>query len=121
MSGVFGQRFGPKNSRTSVWVSSVKYSVISALLFLHVKYVYDCVKPSFASRYISFGRVKASERNIASGRTRLTSAKHHCQNGNGLVCGLSTRKILTPCSTQNRNTLLSSSHSACQSSQSKSK
>src|SRR5690348_16872472 len=39
------------------------------------------------------------------------SAITHSQNGSGLVCGLSTRKILTPCSTQNSRTSRSSAHS----------
>ena len=37
---------------------------------------------------------------------------HHSQNANGLVCGLSTRKIVTPCSIQKRKTSRSASHSA---------
>ena len=40
------------------------------------------------------------------------SAISHSQKRNGLVCGLSTRKIRTPCSTQNNTTFRSSSHSA---------
>ena len=39
MSGVFGHKLGRKNSRTSVWARSVKYSVISGLVFRQVKYV----------------------------------------------------------------------------------
>ena len=45
-----------------------------------------------------------------------TSPITHSQNANGFVCGLSTRKIRTPCSIQNKKTLFSSSHSDCQSS-----
>ena len=40
-----------------------------------------------------FGRVNASDRNITSGSRSCTSWISHSQNGNGLVCGLSTRKI----------------------------
>ncbi len=50
------------------------------------------------------GRVKASERNITSRSRSRISAISHSQNGNGLVCGLSTRKIFTPCSTQCQTT-----------------
>ena len=63
-----------------------------------------------------FGRVNASARKIVSGCSRLISASTHSQNRNGLVCGLSTRKILTPCSIQNSMTRFSSCQSACQSS-----
>ncbi len=35
-------------SRTSVCVSSVKYSVSSAFVVRHVKYVYDWENPDFA-------------------------------------------------------------------------
>ncbi len=48
MSGVFANRFGRMYSRTSVLVSSVKYSVISSFAVRHVKYVYDCEKPDLA-------------------------------------------------------------------------
>src|SRR5262245_25100864 len=120
MSGVLVNRFGRKTSASAGSESSVKYSVSSCLLFRQVKYVYDCVKPSFARRYMILGRVKASERKIASGRARFTSARHHSQTPNGLVCGLSTRKMRTPCSTQKRKTLFSSSHRDRQSSQPKS-
>ena len=37
----------------------------------HVKYVYDWLKPSFASRYMTFGRVNASARKSTSGSRRL--------------------------------------------------
>ena len=80
MSGVFGQQFGRKYSRDSLEQSSVKYSVSSALLVRHVKYVYDCVKPSLASRCITWGRVNASERKSTSGCSRFTSAITHSQN-----------------------------------------
>ncbi len=36
------------------------------------------------------------------GSVRRTSASSQAQNSTGLVCGLSTRKIRTPCSIQNR-------------------
>src|SRR5579871_3903667 len=121
MSGVLGHRLGRNTSAKAGCESSLKYSVNSCLPVRQVKYVYDWLKPSLASRYMIFGRVNASDRNVASGRTRFTSARHHSQKPNGLVCGLSTRKIRTPCSTQNKNTLVNSFHSARQSWQSKSK
>jgi hypothetical protein len=77
-------------------VSSSKYSVISSRVVRHVKYVYDWVKPSFARRCITRGRVNASERKITFGFSRRISAITHSQNTKGLVCGLSTRKISTP-------------------------
>jgi hypothetical protein len=78
----------------------------------HAKYVYDCVKPSLASRYITLGRVNASERKIRSGCSLRSSPISHSQNANGFVCGLSTRKMRTPCSIQKSKTPFSS----CQSS-----
>ena len=56
------------------------------------------------------GGENASARKITSGCSSRTSRINHSQNANGLVCGLSTRKAFTPCSTQNSTT---SSHS-CQ-------
>ncbi len=79
------------------------------------------MKPSLASRYITFGRVNASARKSTSGCSRLTSAIIHSQNGNGLVCGLSTRKMRTPSPTQKSTTLCSSCQSSRQASDSKSK
>src|SRR5688572_25920282 len=111
MSGVFANRLARMYSRDSVVVSSVKYSVSSAFVFRHVKYEYDWVNPSLAKRFISFGRVNASDRKIASACSRCTSAMTHSQNRNGLVCGLSTRNVRTPWDAQNRKTLFSSSHS----------
>ena len=67
MSGVLGHKLGRKKSRISLEVSSVKYSTNSAWVLRQVNYVYDCEKPSFASRYMIFGRVNASERKIVSG------------------------------------------------------
>src|SRR4051812_34403814 len=98
MSGVFGQRLGRKNSRTELCVRSVKYFVSSHFVSRHAKYVYDCEKPALASRYITFGRVNASARKRTSGLSRQISLITHSQNANGLVCGLSTRKIRTPLS-----------------------
>jgi hypothetical protein len=51
----------------------------------HAKYVYDWLKPAFASRYITFGRVNASERRITSGCSRFSSPISHSQNANGFV------------------------------------
>ena len=50
------------------------------------------------------GRVNASDRKTTSGSVRRTSPSSHSQNGTGLVCGLSTRKIRTPWSIQTRST-----------------
>ena len=69
-------------------------------MFFQVKYVYDCEKPAFASSVIIEGRVNASERNTVPGWRLRTSAISHSQNGTGLVCGLSTRKTVTPASHQ---------------------
>ena len=74
-----------------------------------VKYVYDWWKPTRASACIIAGRVKASARKITSGSVARTSARSHSQNGSGLVCGLSTRKIRTPCAIQKRTTSSSAS------------
>src|SRR5215467_13342525 len=114
MSGVFGQRFGLKNSAASVCVSSVKYSDNSLFVLRHVKYVYDCVNPSFASRYMMLGRVNASDKKIRSGCFLFRSRIIHSQKSKGFVCGLSTRKIRTPCSIQNSTMLFNSSHNARQ-------
>src|SRR5687768_15808913 len=108
MSAVFGQTLGRKYSLEGCWGSSVKYSVNSDFEFLHVKYVYDCVKPSFESRCITRGRVNASERKISSGCFAFNSEIAHSQKAKALVCGLSTRKIFTPCEAQNSKTLFSS-------------
>jgi len=42
---------------------------------------------------MTFGRVNASARKIASGCSRWIPAISHSQKANGLVWGLSTRKI----------------------------
>ncbi len=46
------------------------------------------------------GRVNASDRKSTSGSTDFTSAMSHSQNWTGLVWGLSTRNIRTPCEVQ---------------------
>src|SRR5437870_1826866 len=120
MSDVFAKKFGRMDSCSSVLVSSVKYSSNSAAPLRQVKYVYDCENPTFARYRITFGRVNASDRKIVSGWRRCTSAIHHSQKRNGLVCGLSTRKIFTPCETQKRKTSRSAAQSARQSGLSKS-
>src|SRR5437764_211781 len=96
MSGVLVKKFGRKYSLAAPCVSSVRYSVSSAFVLRQVKYVYDCVKPALARARIIFGRVKASDRKIASGQRAFTSRISHSQKGKGLVCGLSTRKVRTP-------------------------
>ncbi len=42
------------------------------------------------------GRVKASARKSVPGYWALMSASRRSQKGMGFVCGLSTRKIVTP-------------------------
>ena len=46
------------------------------------------------------GLVNASESQIVSGWSLATSAMSHCQKGTGFVCGLSTRKMRMPWSSQ---------------------
>ena len=65
--------------------------------------MYDCVKPTFARCSITRGRVNASERKSTPGASSLTVRISHSQKANGLVCGLSTRKMRTPRSTQKRD------------------
>ena len=52
---------------------------------------------------------------VTSGYLLLYPAMNHSQNANGLVWGLSTRKMRTPCFIQKRTTSCSSTHSACHS------
>lgn len=66
--------------------------------------MYDWVKPILPSPCMIAGRVNASARKSTSGSVRLTSAISRCQKSNGLVCGLSTRKIRMPSPTQCRTT-----------------
>src|SRR5690606_40846067 len=120
MSGVLGQRLGLKNSRTGVCSNSLKYDSNSDLVLRQVKYVYDCVKPSFARRYMTFGLVNASDKNSTSGCDRLMRLISHSQNAKAFVWGLSTRKIRTPCCTQNSTMLANSSQRLSHASHSKS-
>ena len=69
---MFGHRFGRRNGDHARNCSTSSTS--SAFEFFHVKYVYDCEKPAFASRVIIAGRVNASERNTVSGCFFRTSA-----------------------------------------------
>src|SRR5438132_8355914 len=110
MSGVFTQKLGRKKSASSVWDSSDRYSLSSHLLLRHVKYVYDWEKPSLARCCITAGRVNASERKRTSGWVRCTSPISHAQKRNDFVCGLSTRKMRTPCSIQKSMTSRSATH-----------
>ena len=64
--------------------------------------MYDCWKPILPSVCIIAGRVNASARKITSGSVPLICAMTLSQKTTGLVCGLSTRKIRTPCPIQNR-------------------
>ncbi len=109
---MFGQKFGRKKSFAGPRVSSVTYSVSSRFVLRQVKYVYDCENPSFASWFITFGRVNASARKTRSGRARRASAMSHSQNRNGFVWGLSTRKMRTPSPAQNSTTPRSAAHSS---------
>src|SRR5215213_2949263 len=104
MSGVVGQKHGRKKSATGGCAISSRYVIRSYFVVRQEKYVYDCVKPLFASAYMSLGRVNASDRKIASGCRTCTSRMHHSQNAIGFVCGLSTRNTRTPRPAQNRNT-----------------
>ena len=60
---------------------------------------------------ITAGRVNASARNTTSGWSACTVSISHSQNAKGLVCGLSTRNMWTPWSTQCSTTPSSASHS----------
>src|SRR5687767_6276026 len=80
MSGVFGQKFGLRYSREEEEKSSSKYSVISCFVLRQVKYVYDCVKPSFASLCMTRGRVKASDKKTNSGNLFFRSRIAQSQN-----------------------------------------
>ena len=73
------------------------------------------MKPTFARACTTRGRVKASARKITSGWTAWISAITQDQNAIGLVWGLSTRKIRTPCSIQKRRMPFASSQSASRS------
>src|SRR3569832_895506 len=121
MSGVLGQRLGRKYSRKLSYMSSVRYCVIYHMELRHGKKLYDWLKPILARRCITLGRVKASERKIASGCVRRVSLMSQCHSAKGLVCGLSTRKIATPRANQKATTSVSSCHSSRHASLSKSK
>ncbi len=95
---MFGQRFGRRKGDHSRSCSTSSTS--SAFVFFHVKYVYDCENPAFASSVIIAGRVNASERNTVPGWRLRTWAISHSQNGTGFVCGLSTLNTVTPASHQ---------------------
>ena len=82
--------------------TEVRNSSSSCLVFRQVKYEYDCWKPTIASACIIAGRVNASARKTTSGSSAFTAAIRRSQNVRGFVCGLSTRKIRTPCLIQCR-------------------
>ena len=54
------------------------------------------MKPRRAKPYSRAGWVNASDRNSTSGSIAFTRPMSQCQKSGGLVCGLSTRKTLTP-------------------------
>src|SRR5690242_18229222 len=115
MSGVLAKKLGRKYSPSPEYASSETYSVSSQRAFFQVKYVYDWLKPIFARWRMTARRVNASARNTTSRSCSCTLAISHCQNGNGLVCGLSTRNTFTPQSTHPIMTSRSASHSPRQS------
>src|SRR4029077_4171634 len=100
--------------------SSVKYWYSSQAVLRQEKYVYDWLKPSLDGRHMTLGRVNASGSRMTSGLVRLSSPTSHSQNPKGLVCGLSTRKMRTPCSLQKTKIESNSCHSSRQRSVSKS-
>ena len=61
------------------------------------------VEADLASSCIIAGRVNASARKITSGFFFFTAEISQCQKLSGLVCGLSTRKIVTPAAIQCRS------------------
>src|SRR2546430_2323628 len=80
-----------------LWMVAILFQAEDGIRDLTVTGVQTCALPiSLASARIIFGRVKASDRKIASGQRAFTSRISHSQNGSGLVCGLSTRKLRTP-------------------------
>ena len=86
-----------RSTRGSAPISSSS----SAFVFFHVKYVYDCEKPAFASVVIIAGRVNASESRTTLGLDLPHLARSATpRTRTGFVCGLSTRKTRTPCATQ---------------------
>ena len=72
MSGVFGQALGRKKSTTGGVVNSVKYLRMLHGSLRQVKYVYDCVNPSFAEAIHYLGpRERLGEKHHISGRAVL--------------------------------------------------
>ena len=82
--------------------TEVRNSSSSSFVLRQVKYEYDCWNPTMASACIIAGRVNASARNTTSGSSALIAAISRSQNHSGFVCGLSTRKMRTPCLIQCR-------------------
>src|SRR5437762_13368556 len=109
MSGVLAKKLGRKYSCSPEYASSETYSLSSQREFFQVKYVYDWLKPSFASWRITALLVNASARKTTSRSCSWTSPISHSQNANGFVCGLSTRNTFTPQSTHRSITSLSAS------------
>ena len=99
ISGVFTNRFGRHTSLIAAISSANRVS--SYFEVFHVKYVYDWENPTFANPYSRAGRVNASAKKIISGFVSCTLEINHCQKFAGFVCGLSTRNVVTPISTQN--------------------
>ena len=73
------------------------------------------MNPTSASRAMTLGRVNASARKMTPGCSAWTSGISQAQKANGLVCGLSTRKIVTPWAIQWSRMALHASHSATRS------
>ena len=101
MSGVFTNRLGRMKSAVSC-DTEVRNSSSSCFVLRQVKYEYDCWKPTIASACIIAGRVNASARKTMPGSSAFTAAISRSQNVSGLVWGLSTRKMRTPCLIQCR-------------------
>src|SRR3954452_24226007 len=112
MSGVVLKKLGRKYSRSGPCTSSPTDSAGSQREFFQVKYVYDWVKPILARWRMTARRVKGSGRNTTERSPSWTSAISHSQNGNGFVCGLSTRKHLIPASTHVSTTSRHACHSS---------
>ncbi len=117
MSGVLGQQLGRKYSRPG---PLRELGEVLGQLLLGVAPGEVRVRLGEAELRQPVHHLRPRERLGEEDHVRVRRAGSrsitHSQNGNGLVCGLSTRKMRTPSSSQNSNTLASSSHSPFQSS-----
>ena len=99
MSGVLTKKLGRIRSLVSC-ETSCRYSSISHFSVAPGEVRVGLVEADHAEAAHHVGRVNASDKKITSGSVLRTSANSHSQNITGLVCGLSTRKTLTPWSIQ---------------------